>query len=591
MHNRMSVFSIMATLILSARVYGGGGSPVASMQYYPRFGVPGTQQQGGTSVGFNAKWPYSYDSDDPDAEWRIVEWDWIWPAEAVDIWEGEGTYLGLAHCYFPDSGIYTVKVRVKDNDGNWSDEFPCAVYMVEVDIDIDGVIDDDEEYPGGSLVVNCDDDDNSGTADKDDPGTVAGEDNLAIVWLDFQPSNLDVGNLVLEVYYGSTAVPVWTGPQRGNRILPNGRYDSWEYSYGPLNAPSDVYAEGASSSAGTWISWKFQPTSEDVTLCEDLVRFVVDDVSLDSMSANTNTADLCEEVTFSITTTPAGTGTDLVVWSGGDCPETQNGGSAFKTKWSCIGSKTVTASLCGNSLSEQVSVQLPDGCTEAAWHDQTITWTDYEDLHYDGGVPCPVLPSYGCFDPPDDALEYDVEFAYDSCKWVCEISCPTTATYLNVTDPESIGSKISVDSTDDIDCSDYPAANNDLRDPDPDDDEGPPNFGTPWWSHTGITEHEKKHRTDWKMYYEQALADAISYCETGTETEIDCADENTHSCQDLLSYYEDAIDAVLAGAWGEAYSMMDNPDTSLLESEVRAWKAYSNFINDILDEVEANCGL
>jgi hypothetical protein len=46
-----------------------------------------------------------------------------------------------------------------------------------MDLDISDVNDEDEEDPGGFICVNDDDDNNNGTPDKDETGTISGEDS------------------------------------------------------------------------------------------------------------------------------------------------------------------------------------------------------------------------------------------------------------------------------------------------------------------------------------------------------------------------------------------------------------------------------
>jgi hypothetical protein len=153
-------------------------------------------------------------------------------------------------------------------------------------------------------------------------------------------------------------------------------------------------------------------------------------------------------------------------------------------------------------------------------------------------------------------------------------------------------SENSVDSADSDWCEDLETVLECLTDTDLTDDEGPP-LGW-YWSHSAMVEHERQHRTDWENSYGQAFADAVKYCETEGEEgdwvdlhiEIDCANENTHSCQDVLSFYEDAVAGVMANAYAEAYNLMDDPDTDVIETEVNAWKAHADYIDPVLEDLE-----
>jgi hypothetical protein len=165
-------------------------------------------------------------------------------------------------------------------------------------------------------------------------------------------------------------------------------------------------------------------------------------VEVTSVTSDKDSAAFCESVTFTVTTNPAGYA-DLVTWSGGGDPASQDGGSTFTTHWPCtgIGSKTVTATCCTSSKSKSVTVTLPSGCGTAGTHDSSIDWDDLEDLHLSywpsGGIP--PTSDWGCFVP--DKATYNVTYGYQECKWVCEITCVTAETYIQVGDPSNTNNK------------------------------------------------------------------------------------------------------------------------------------------------------
>jgi len=90
------------------------------------------------------------ESEDPDGSIVLHEWDF--PPGASEIsgtWltkdncsSGDcevsppadlcGRYCHEANCVFTGDGVYTVKLRVKDNDGAWSAWAQCPVYVADV---------------------------------------------------------------------------------------------------------------------------------------------------------------------------------------------------------------------------------------------------------------------------------------------------------------------------------------------------------------------------------------------------------------------------------------------------------------------------
>lgn len=74
-----------------------------------------------------------------------------------------------------------------------------------------------------------------------------------------------------------------------------------------------------------------------------------------SVTADNSTVAAGSNVVFTVTTDPAGE-ENLVSWSGGGTPASQNGGATFTTQWSDPGSKTVTASSGTSSQTADVTV-------------------------------------------------------------------------------------------------------------------------------------------------------------------------------------------------------------------------------------------
>ena len=123
--------------------------------------------------------------------------------------------------------------------------------------------------------------------------------------------------------------------------------------------------------------------SEDVTIAE------VASVTPDEYGACVN-----ENITFTVTTNPAGH-YDLVSWSGGGTPASQEGGQMFTTQWSTCGSKTVTAT-CGSSSDSQpvfikgvasVTTALSEVCNgeDLVFEATTYPTGDEDEITWSGG--------------------------------------------------------------------------------------------------------------------------------------------------------------------------------------------------------------
>jgi hypothetical protein len=131
-----------------------------------------------------------------------------------------------------------------------TDNTTCTFYVVEANLNIDGVDDDDEEYPGGYVSLNNDDDDGDGVVDYDDD-TNPQEDNLVEISLSVSPS-LSTGTMTLSLDKESfTGLRVWSSVTKGegNMIIPNGDppnvlyYKEWPVQ----SMPETLYVEGISA--------------------------------------------------------------------------------------------------------------------------------------------------------------------------------------------------------------------------------------------------------------------------------------------------------------------------------------------------------
>jgi hypothetical protein len=130
--------------------------------------------------------------------------------------------------------------------------------------------------------------------------------------------------------------------------------------------------------------------------CKSCVSQVCEDDTVASVSADKDEACVGCDITFTATTSPTGLEDD-VSWSGGGSPSTGTG-ATFTTSWDTIGTKTVTASLCDSSVSEDVTIaevasvtaDKDDACVN---ENITFTVTTNPAGHYDlvswsgGGTP------------------------------------------------------------------------------------------------------------------------------------------------------------------------------------------------------------
>lgn len=121
----------------------------------------------------------------------------------------------------------------------------------------------------------------------------------------------------------------------------------------PTGLEDDVsWSGGGSPSTGTGAtfttSWDTTGTKTvTASLCDSSVSEDVTIAEVASVTADKDDACVNENITFTVTTNPAGH-YDLVSWSGGGTPASQEGGQTFTTRWFLIGSGYVTAT-CGNS--------------------------------------------------------------------------------------------------------------------------------------------------------------------------------------------------------------------------------------------------
>ena len=204
----------------------------------------------------------------PDSvKYYIKDGDTILREEGLDC--GAGDYAQNAYWdgmdstgNFVDAGQYTVEVEVTKNGIKHSAKQDLTIVKVDLDTDIngDGNIDEDDEMgeddPGAYVILNNDDDDEDGVIDNDDGYNKDGisgndddgntqEDNLVPITLSYQPS-LNVGKVKLEVVSGSSNIKIWGSATKGGNPLTG---NDLEWNLSSETVPSTLYVEGVSASS------------------------------------------------------------------------------------------------------------------------------------------------------------------------------------------------------------------------------------------------------------------------------------------------------------------------------------------------------
>lgn len=129
-----------------------------------------------------------------------------------------------------------------------------------------------EVTPGAFISHNNDDDNDEGTADNDETGTVTGEDNLVKITLSVSPAlgNCD-GKVRLSVPYNQKHLRIWQNPDKGNLILQADNevyYKDWP----PPDVPQNLYVEGYLSGISTSTLW-LSHIMDGSTIHDDTVKF------------------------------------------------------------------------------------------------------------------------------------------------------------------------------------------------------------------------------------------------------------------------------------------------------------------------------
>jgi len=122
---------------------------------------------------------------------------------------------------------------------------------VEVRLFMDGVNEDNEEFPGNYILYNKDDDNNNGVPDYEDPGSPAEDDLVKIIphWVEpsacwITPDYCLSGQVTFDISSGDTKVKVWTSATKGIEVSLPQTYAT------PDDLPKIFYVEGIDPSDG-----------------------------------------------------------------------------------------------------------------------------------------------------------------------------------------------------------------------------------------------------------------------------------------------------------------------------------------------------
>lgn len=189
------------------------------------------------------------------------------------------------------------------------------------------------------------------------------------------------------------------------------QYD-WSFPSGASETSSSGgHASCKFNSPGLYNVW-VEVTDDDPYPLTSSDYSLVRVVKVDSITSDKDTAVLCENITFTVTTNPTGYGY-LISWSGGGSPATGSG-SQFTTCWNCTGTKTVTASCGTSDASKNVSITLPGGCYEGTTGGADLTVYETDVIHEIDCLNC------SCCGATDYGLGGDgiIEAVYNNCEWV-----------------------------------------------------------------------------------------------------------------------------------------------------------------------------
>lgn len=187
-------------------------------------------------------YPYYY----PSILWDLSDED---DHDALEDIVGENGYGLYVQSVGPSSSLKDVGITLTYYD---SGDNPLCYNTVNLtsfylDLEMDGVDEEDEIDEGGFIALNDDDDNDNEKADNvaDETGSITNEDNLIAITLQkVQPLAL-TGNVTLKANAGGSKVKIWAGSTKGGSAI------TLPKTYAtPTDLPKTLYVEGYQGSGG-----------------------------------------------------------------------------------------------------------------------------------------------------------------------------------------------------------------------------------------------------------------------------------------------------------------------------------------------------
>ena len=212
--------------------------------------------------------------------------------------QDDGDFDGYTEHTYTVTGNRNLNVQVTDGDDTCDNSCPPGwpdmiesltkkIGIVRANLNLSGVSDGDEEDPGGYVQLNDDDDDDDGNCDKNEAGTVSGENDLVSASLSVTGAPGTDGKVRLTISAGTGRIKVWNSATKGTLLIPNDSppkyYKEWDIS----SFPSTVHVEGFSISSSlkdTELTLTYKKVLDDQSACtvhSDKVKITVVKVDMD----------------------------------------------------------------------------------------------------------------------------------------------------------------------------------------------------------------------------------------------------------------------------------------------------------------------
>ena len=155
--------------------------------------------------------------------------------QVVEVWGGAAASEAV--------DAEAIQPRFRPAGGSQIHAFvPHNMTVLKLTLSVAGVAEDKKQVPGAGVAPNTDDDNRNGVQDKNETGTVAGENDLVALQISVLPSVND-GSVRLEMTTGAGKVAVWSTATKGQAVALPGE---WRL---PATVPATVYVEGLATSS------------------------------------------------------------------------------------------------------------------------------------------------------------------------------------------------------------------------------------------------------------------------------------------------------------------------------------------------------